>query len=334
MTYAEIYGAGVSAAGNASPTIQVSTTLSTTGTDYSRVAAPTDRDEFLVSNNIWWDRAMAQRVAYAASGVSFSKQSPSNGASGLPTTVAVIWDAVPGATGYEVCIDQTPNNSCDTSWVATATPAYQTSLGDGTYSWQVRVTTPGGVTQANAGGWWAFTVGISPGAFAKISPANGASGLGSSVTLAWAALSSSTYQVCIDQIDDNSCNTSWQNASTPSATMNLANGSYYWQVRGQINGNWVLADSGFSWSFTVGTPPALFTKSAPFECGRERVESGLLQLGRRRGLHLSDLHRHEQQQQLRHVVAVGRVEFDERDAVARKLFVAGESASERSLGPR
>jgi hypothetical protein len=266
----EIFGAGVTAAGTPDPIFQVSNTSSTTGTDYSRIAAATDRDEWLVSHNIWWDRALGQRVAFSGSAVTFSKQTPWAGASGLPSNVTFTWDAVPGATGYEICIDSTQDNQCDTAWTNAATP-YSRTLVDGVYNWQVRALTGSGAVAANAGGWWTLTVGGSAGAPGsgpgKVSPTNGASSLGTSVTLSWNAVTSSTYQVCVDQVNDNSCNASWVDVSTTSTMKTLANGTYYWQVRGQVDGNWVLGDSGGSWSFTVGAAPA---PSLPFDFTGDR----------------------------------------------------------------
>jgi len=265
----DIFGTRVSVAGVPDAMDQVTVTASSTGTDYGRIAAATDRDEWMVTSNVWWNKAIAQRMGFNASGITFSKGSPLNGATDLTSPVTLTWAPVAGAT-YEVCMDAIANGSCDTSWQAVAGTSIAVSAPNGTYYWQVRATTPAGTAEANAASWWSLTIGSTPMLFGKQAPGNGAT-VGSPVTLSWGiAAGATSYQTCVDTVNDNSCNTSWQDASGISASVALGTGTYYWQVRAWVGGSPQLANNGNSFSFTVsgGVPPppaggGPFGKAAP-----------------------------------------------------------------------
>lgn len=101
--------------------------------------------------------------------------------------------------------------------------------------------------------------------FAKQSPGNAAAGLSSAVTLAWSTLAGAAgYEVCVDSTSNTTCDTSWENvgATTSWTKSNLADGTYFWQVR-QAGGSATAADYGTWWSFRVGTAASLFQKSTP-----------------------------------------------------------------------
>ena len=126
-----------------------------------------------------------------------------------------------------------------------------------TYSWQVRATNSNGVTEANSSTWWRFTVqaGAAPGAFNKSSPSNGATVISTSTTLRWGTSSGAiSYEVCMDSINNSSCDGSWVNVG--SALQVTASGfarrvTYYWQVRA-VNANGLTnANNGTWWRFTT-----------------------------------------------------------------------------------
>jgi uncharacterized delta-60 repeat protein len=110
-----------------------------------------------------------------------------------------------------------------------------------------------------------------PAAFSKTSPANGATGLSTSLTLSWGTSTNATsYEVCYDTSNDGAC-TSWVSTGTATskALSGLAAGTtYYWQVRA-VNGSGTTYANGAStafWSFTTAVPPAVpaaFGKAAP-----------------------------------------------------------------------
>jgi hypothetical protein len=94
----------------------------------------------------------------------FNKTSPVNGATNQSTAPTLTWGASSGATSYEYCYDTTNNNACDGSWTSTGTgtSASLSGLAPGaTYYWQVRGRNAVGTTEAS-GGWWSFTVAVSP----------------------------------------------------------------------------------------------------------------------------------------------------------------------------
>jgi RHS repeat-associated protein len=127
----------------------------------------------------------------------------------------------------------------------------------GVYSWQVR--TEGGGIEADHGAWHAFTVSTAA-LFSKQAPGNGATGLGSTVTLQWGAVPDEGYAVCWDTTNNDTCDGAWwpNGGATARVLEGLSAGTYYWQVR--TAGNAVLADNGAWHHFTVaGEPVATWT---------------------------------------------------------------------------
>jgi hypothetical protein len=91
---------------------------------------------------------------------SFSKTSPSNGATNQPPNPTLSWGSSSDATSYEYCIDTINNNACDGSWtnVGMNTSAPLSGLSMGTiHYWQVRARNASGFTEANSQVWWQFT---------------------------------------------------------------------------------------------------------------------------------------------------------------------------------
>jgi hypothetical protein len=200
----------------------------------------------------------------------FSKSAPANGASGQAPGPTLSWAASTGATSYEYCYDTTSDGACGNSWVSTggATSVALAGLTPGaTYSWQVRAVNANGPTYANAGAWWSFTVAPLPGAFAKSSPLDTASGQATVPTLQWGASSSAAaYEYCYDTTDDDLCGGFWNSPGnvTSVAVGPLAPGqTYFWQVRAVNATGTTYANAGAWWSFTVLPVPGPFAKSAP-----------------------------------------------------------------------
>jgi RHS repeat-associated protein len=128
-------------------------------------------------------------------------------------------------------------------------------LAEGTYYWQVK--TADVPMEADGGQWWPFTVGTPPVAFGKQTPAAGAIVTANAATLWWdAAAGAQYYEVCLDTVNNGSCDTSWQlnGVSTSRLVTGLTDGTYYWQVRAQTAGGPVLADNGTWWSVTIDAP--------------------------------------------------------------------------------
>lgn len=116
-----------------------------------------------------------------------------------------------------------------------------------------------------------------PGAFAKSSPANTATGIAFNPTLSWGTSSGATsYEYCFDTTNDSACDESWISTGTNiSVTLSglSASTTYYWQVRAVMPGGTTYANelpypppgsTGTWWSFTTLTaPPGAFAKSSP-----------------------------------------------------------------------
>jgi hypothetical protein len=147
-------------------------------------------------------------ATFALTAPLFAKQAPLNGGSTGTRRVTLQWSAAPNAS-YEVCWDTTDNGVCDTAWHwnATATRRVVEFATNGTYFWQVR-TFSASPTEADDGAWWSVTV-TGPPLFTKITPGHGATGLGSTVTLQWAAVPDEGYWVCWDTSDNGSCDSAW-----------------------------------------------------------------------------------------------------------------------------
>ena len=94
---------------------------------------------------------------------------------------------------------------------------------------------------------------VFPGAFNKLSPANGATGISrSSAKLTWSTSANATsYRVCLST--SSSCNTWYNFSNVTSATFSGLRGrtTYYWRVEARTADGTILADSGTTWRFTT-----------------------------------------------------------------------------------
>jgi subtilisin family serine protease len=95
-----------------------------------------------------------------------------------------------------------------------------------------------------------------PGAFAKTSPGNGATNQSrSSLSLRWGASANATsYQVCLDTVNNNVCDTTWTSVGTAqsySARNLRSRTTYYWQVKAVNGAGSRDADAGTFWRFTT-----------------------------------------------------------------------------------
>ena len=188
----------------------------------------------------------------------FGKINPADGATEV-TDFSLEWGASSGAAYYEYCYDTTDDDACS-AWASTGvgTQAQLSGLDpDTTYYWQVRAVNSYGTTYADgdSGAYWSFTTGDVPGAFAKIGPVDGTSGLSSPVTLEWGdSPGAASYEYCYAVTTD--C-TDWDSTGlmTQVTVSGLVDGTtYYWQARAvnQFGITYADDDSAARWSFTVG----------------------------------------------------------------------------------
>jgi Divergent InlB B-repeat domain/FG-GAP-like repeat len=104
---------------------------------------------------------------------------------------------------------------------------------------------------------------LSPGAFSKTSPSNGAGGQAQGISLIWQASANATrYEYCFDTTNNNSCGGPWLDAGTsPSVGVSglQVETTYYWQARAVNGSGTTEANGGSWWSFTTGSSTVAVT---------------------------------------------------------------------------
>ena len=197
----------------------------------------------------WWS------FGVAAGPGPLTKIGPTSGTSGPSTSVTLSWSTSSNAASYLYCVSLTSGACSGWTSAGTATSATVNGLSTGTtYYWQVRGVNAQGVTPADSGTWWSFSVSASsPGPLSKIGPTSGTTGLGTSVGLSWGASSNATSYVYCVSLTSGTCG-GWTTTGTgTSATVSgLSTGTtYYWQVRGVNVTGVTPANSGTWWSFVT-----------------------------------------------------------------------------------
>lgn len=154
----------------------IATTIGGTGNFNPQIASHQTSAQWLLVTSNQFNTMFGQFVQTAARepggppgpvGVSVTKSSPANGTGGLAIPVTLSWAAVPGATGYQVCVDTINNDACDNGWTSVGMnlSASVSNLSAGTtYYWQLQATVNGSGISADSGTWWGFTVvwGVDP----------------------------------------------------------------------------------------------------------------------------------------------------------------------------
>jgi hypothetical protein len=202
--------------------------------------------------------------------VTFGKLLPTRGATAQPAFLTLSWNANPSGGTYWYCYDTSNDNSCG-AWFNNGTSTSVTLPGlppNTTWYWQVKAIS--GSTTVFADGaraaFWSFKTAAYPGNFSKIAPARGASGQPISLTLSWgASAGASSYWYCYDTTSG--C-TSWvDNGTATKIALSglLPNTTYYWQVKAvnAVDSTYANTFPGTYWSFTTGSLPGSFVKSAP-----------------------------------------------------------------------
>lgn len=234
---------------------------------------------------LWMSLTASRPLAPSAAPGAFSKLTPASGAVNQSTSPTLTWQVSSGATNYQYCIRT--NQNCNNKWVSVGnvTSITLSNLGVNTlYYWQVRATDATGVwTYANASSSdrWTLRTQAAPGAFNKISPANGATGQpASGLSLTWGASSGATdYQYCIDQITGTTCDTMWVSAGNVTATIAgslTPNTVYFWQVRATNSAGTSYANANGWWSFSTYSAPGPFNKTSPADTAMNQPVSSLV----------------------------------------------------------
>lgn len=193
---------------------------------------------------------------------------PANGATDLPTTVSLTWNAVTEASSYTL---QVSTSSTFVSFVVNQTGLGTTSYtlsnlsNSTTYYWRVSATNAGGVSSWST--VWVFsTAPAAPTAPTLNSPVNGATNISTNPTVRWNASSGAAFyelQVSTSSTFDNHA-VDQPNLTTTShsATGLRENTTYFWRVRARNSGG----TSAWSpvWNFRTGSDtPAAPTLVSP-----------------------------------------------------------------------
>jgi uncharacterized protein (TIGR03437 family) len=173
--------------------------------------------------------------------------SPANGATGVPVTQALSWNAVAGATSYSISLGTSPNPPVVAT--STTTSYAPSSLAAGTtYYWKVAASaSSGSATSAT----WSFTTASSaPAGPVLSSPANGATGVPITQALSWNAVAGATsYSISLGT--SSSPPVVATSTTTSYAPSWLAAGTtYYWKIAAATPSG---SASSATWSFTTAS---------------------------------------------------------------------------------
>jgi len=187
----------------------------------------------------------------------FNKSSPpANGETNILPNPTLSWGTSNNASSYEYCLSTTTCTTANT-WVSTGSTTSKTFSGlfpGIKYTWQVRARNATGITYADGGTLWMFTVLPKPAAFNKSSPDNNATNQPTNPTLSWEPSSNaSSYEYCINTTASCPDPSAWisSDTSTSVTLSGLTTGTYYWQVRATNASGITYPDSGIWWSFTI-----------------------------------------------------------------------------------
>ena len=98
-----------------------------------------------------------------------------------------------------------------------------------------------------------------PLAFTKAYPTNAATAMLTSMSITWAGSGYATsYEYCIDTVNNNVCDTGWVSTGTnhnASLTGLIVNTTYFWQVRANNTAGTTYANASAWWSFQTKLVP-------------------------------------------------------------------------------
>ncbi len=186
-------------------------------------------------------------TAVAAPGVP-SSPSPATGSTGVPATPTLTWGAVSGATSYDVYLGTSASPGLAAT-VASASYSPGSLAANTVYYWRVVAKNASGSTMSAT---WSFTTAAAtpsvPGVPGSPSPASGSTGVSTTPTLTWGAVSGATsYDVYAGTssspaLAGNIATTSFNPGTLSAGT------TYYWRV---VAKNSSGSTSSAVWSFTT-----------------------------------------------------------------------------------
>ena len=185
--------------------------------------------------------------------------SPLSGSSTCDTTPQFCWNAVSGATGYQLRVDNNSDfSSPEIGEKVESTTCYtpREALALGVYYWKVLAGNACGSSAWSA--VWSFTILAVPATPLLSTPANGSSSCSTTPQFCWSAVSGATSYYLL--VDNNSNFSSPEisldvgNVTCYTREMALARGTYYWKVRAGNACGWGAYSA--VWSLTIGVPAA------------------------------------------------------------------------------
>jgi len=188
--------------------------------------------------------------------------SPANNATGLAVGQTLTWNAVTGATAYRVQVSTASDFSTgivvDDSTLTAASKAL-TSLSNGTqYYWRVNAKNAGGASAWSTA--FSFTTIVAASGVPVLSsPANGATGVATSQTLAWGTVTGAvTYRVQVSTASDFSAGMVVDDSTLTAASKalsGLTNSTvYYWRVNAKNAGGTSAWSTPSSFTTIVAVP--------------------------------------------------------------------------------
>ena len=174
--------------------------------------------------------------------------SPADTSTGVSTTTKLTWTAVTGATSYDVYFGTT--SSPPKKATVTTTSYSPGTLSKNTkYYWQIIPKNACG--SASGCSVWSFTTCALPGCASNPSPANGATGVSTTPTLTWSAVSGATsYAVYFGTTANPPLKTTVTGTSYTPSTL-TKNKTYYWKI---IPANGCGSATGCTtWSFKTSS---------------------------------------------------------------------------------
>jgi hypothetical protein len=270
-----------SSAGAASYAFQISTvsTFASTVSNKTGIAGTSNALSGLANNSTYYWRANATNSVgtSAWSGIwrfttaiavpaAPALSTPTNGATGLATSLTLSWTAVTGATTYaaQVSTISTFATTVSSQTGLSVTSAAVAGLAGGaTYYWRADAGNTAG-TSAWSSVWHFATKGV-PVAPALASPSNGAANQATTLTVSWAASTgAATYAAQVSTVSTFASTVVNQTgiAATSASVAGLAYGkTYYWRA----NATNTVGTSAWSgiWSFATLATPAAPALSSP-----------------------------------------------------------------------
>ncbi len=232
-----------------------------TNTEFTNVTAT-----YSQGNGVYAPNGIYVLSSLSASGPTVPPQtptlsSPANGATGVSITPTLSWNASSGATSYGLQVSTSSSfSSTVLNQTGITTTSYTVSglANNTTYYWRVNASNAGGTSAHSA--TWSFTTAIGPGGPTApsvptlVSPADGAAGLPTNLTVSWNASSGATsYRL---QVSTSAAFSTLilDQSGLSSTSYNLAslatNTTYYWRVNASNAGG--TSDYSIAWSFTTG----------------------------------------------------------------------------------